>query len=250
MELAHDVLLSSRKRRLIAFFIDHVIIMILIISTAFLIIGPHFLDENEMDNKPLSIILVLVIGLLLYFAKDSIKGMSIGKWIMGIMVRDADHPTQVPSLGRLLIRNLPIIVWPIEFAILASNESKKRFGDRLANTIVIHHQNKPAILPRIAALVLLGLAFFTSTIFFVGASMKNSGAYKMATAAIEQNQDIINQTGGIKGYGIIPAGKVSVSKGQGEAQLTIQVLGNEKNVTVNVYLTKAPEGNWELIELR
>ena len=79
--------------------------------------------------------------------------------------------------------------------------------------------------------------------------MKNSEAYKVAVREIEQNQEILNETGGIKGYGIMPMGSVNISNGYGQAQLAIKVLGNDNNLNVSAYLTKEPNGEWELIEL-
>ena len=79
--------------------------------------------------------------------------------------------------------------------------------------------------------------------------MKNSDAYKVAVNRIENNQEILTETGGIKGYGMMPTGHVSISNGYGKAQLEIEVLGNERDINVSVYLTKEPNGEWELIEM-
>jgi hypothetical protein len=48
---------------------------------------------------------------------------------------------------------------------------------------------------------------------------------------------------------MIPGGNVTISNGNGQAQLQIKVIGNKKDLIVNVYLTKEPQGEWELIEL-
>ena len=84
---------------------------------------------------------------------------------------------------------------------------------------------------------------------FVGSAMKNSDAYKVAITEIEKNEEILSETGGITGYGMMPTGNVSISNGNGQAQLEIKVLGNEKDLNVGVYLTKEPNGEWKLIEL-
>jgi uncharacterized RDD family membrane protein YckC len=247
--LEKEYILSSRKRRIAAFIIDHFTFTFLIVGIVFLSLGTDFMDENNLNNLTTKMLPTMIIGLVLYFAKDSIKGISPGKWIMGIMVRNENNPAEVPSFGRLLIRNLFLIIWPIEFIVLASSQEKKRLGDKTAKAIVVKNPNKPTKLPRVLALVGVGIAFFTFTFLFAGSAMKNSDAYKVAISEIEQNAEIISETGGIIGYGMMPTGNVSISNGNGQAQLEIKVLGNEKDLNIVVYLTKEPNGEWKLIEL-
>lgn len=247
--LENNYILSSRKRRIAAFMIDHFTMTFLIVSIVFLSLGADFMDENNFSNLTTKMLPTMIIGFLIYFAKDAIKGISVGKWIMGIMIRDENKPNEVPSFGRLFIRNLFIIIWPIEFIVLATNENKKRLGDKTAKTIVVKNPNKPTKLPRILALVGVVIAFFTFTFLFVGSAMKNSDAYKVAIIEIEKNEEILSETGGITGYGMMPTGNINISNGNGQAQLEIKVLGNEKDLDVGVYLTKEPNGEWKLIEL-
>ncbi len=247
--LEQELNLASRKRRVFAFVIDHFVMTFLMVSIVFLALGPNFMDENNMDKMTTIMLAVMLPGFILYFSKDSIRGISVGKWIMGIMVRDANSPTEVPSFSRLFVRNLYIIIWPVEFIVLASSDEKKRLGDKTAKTIVVKNPNKPTKLPRILALAGVGVAFFMFMLLFVGTVMKNSDAYKVAVNEIENNQEILTKTGGIKGYGMMPTGNVNISNGNGQAQLEIEVLGNEKDINVSVYLTKEPNGEWKLIEM-
>ncbi len=207
------------------------------------------MDENNPSKMMTKMLFVMIPGFILYFAKDSLKGISAGKWIMGIMVRDENNQNEIPSFGRLLLRNLFITIWPVEFIALATNDQKKRLGDKVAKTIVVKNPNKPTKFPRILALIGVGVAFFVFVFLFAGSAMKNSDAYKVATKEIEQNKEIIAETGGIKGYGMMPTGNISIANGQGKAQLEIKVLGNTKDLNVSVYLEKEPNGQWKLIEM-
>ncbi|AYB35389.1 RDD family protein [Chryseolinea soli] len=239
---------SSRKRRIAAFLIDHFVITFLMVALIFLILGPGFMDNDNFSKFMTTLWLVGVPGFLLYFAKDSIRGISAGRWIMGIMVRDADNPQEVPSPGRLAIRNLFLILWPVEFIALAVSPEKKRLGDKSMKTVVVKNPNKAAKLPRVLALVGVGLAFFVFSFLFAGNALKNSDAYKIAVKEIEHNEEILEETGGIKGYGMMPKGNISIVNGRGEAQLEINVTGNKKDITVNVFLTKEPHEEWKLVE--
>ena len=241
--------LSSRKRRIVAFLIDHFTMTFLIVAISFMSIGTGFLDENNSSSVMAKMLPTMLIGFLLYFAKDSIKGVSPGKWIMGIMVRDENNHTEIPSVARLFIRNLLIIIWPIEFIVLAISQEKKRLGDKIAKTSVLKNPKKLNVLPRVLALGGIGIAYFIFIFVFVFASIKNSDVYRTAISEIEQNQEIINEVGGIKEYGMFPTGGASVKSGYGEANLEIKVLGNKKELSVSTYLTKEPNEQWKLIEL-
>lgn len=241
---------SSRKRRIAAFVIDHFVMTFIMVSTVFIALGPNFIDKNNMSKMTTIMLAVMLPGFLLYFAKDSIKGVSVGKWIMGIMVRDDNNKTEVPSSGRLLLRNLMIIIWPIEFIVWVTNDQKKRLGDIVAKTVVLKNPNKSTKFPRILALIGVGVIFFVFVFLFVGSAMKNSEAYKVAIREIEKNEQIITETGGIKGYGMMPTGNVSISNGRGQAQLEIKVLGNSKDLNIIMYLEKEPNGQWKLIEMQ
>jgi uncharacterized RDD family membrane protein YckC len=241
---------SSRKRRIVAFIIDHFVMTFLLVSIVFSALGSNFLDENNPSKMMLTMLFAMIPGFILYFSKDSLKGISPGKWIMGIMVRDENNQNEIPSFGRLFLRNLFIIIWPVEFIVLATSDQKKRLGDKVANTVVVKNPNKPTKLPRILTLIGVGVIFFVFVFLFVGSAMKNSDAYKVATKEIELNKEIISETGGIKGYGMMPTGNVSISNGQGQAQLEIKVLGNTNDLDVSAYLEKEPNGEWKLIEMQ
>lgn len=241
---------ASRKRRIAAFIIDHFVMTFLIVSIVFIALGPDFTDENDPGKMIPKMLFITIPGFILYFAKDSLKGISVGKWIMGIMVRDENNQNEIPSFGRLFLRNLFIIIWPVELIVFATNEQKKRLGDKVAKTIVVENLNKPAKLPRISTLVGIGIVSLMFVFFIAVNAMKNSDAYKVAVREIEQNKEIINETGGIKGYGMMPTGNISISNGQGKAQLEIKVLGNTKDLTVSVYLEKEPNGGWKLVDMQ
>ncbi len=109
--------------------------------------------------------------------------------------------------------------------------------------------NKPSKTPRIITFVSVGIIFITFLILFTGSAMKRSDAYKVVIENIEQNQSILKETGGITGYGMMPTGSIKINNGFGQAELEIKVLGTNKTLNISVYLTKEPNGNWELIEL-
>jgi len=89
-------------------------------------------DQPNFDffNNPLSNLAIL--GFALYFCKDCIDGRSIAKRILKLQV--VDNTTGQPARPvKCLIRNLFIIIWPVE-AVVALINPERRLGDRVAGT--------------------------------------------------------------------------------------------------------------------
>ncbi|GAA0193722.1 hypothetical protein GCM10009122_56640 [Fulvivirga kasyanovii] len=240
---------ASIGRRIGAFLIDHVAMTFLIVALVFAALGTNFMNEEGVFKMIGTMFLAMIPGMFLYMSKDAIRGISIGKWVMGIMVRNEHDTSSPPTFARLLGRNLLLVIWPVEFLVLVTGNDMKRLGDRVFHTMVFNNPAKPGKLPRILPLIAIAVIAIGGIILFAGSAMKNSDAYKVSVAAIEQNDQIIQETGGIKGYGMMPTGNINISNGYGQAQLNITVLGNEQDITVSTYLEKAPGGEWKLIEL-
>ncbi|MEP6735764.1 MAG: RDD family protein [Chryseolinea sp.] len=240
---------ASRSKRIGAFLIDHITIAFLMVAIIFLSIGPDFMSDDGMGHMMTTMISVMVPGMLVYIGKDSIGGISFGKWVIGLMVRDASNPDEVPTVGILFVRNLLLVIWPIEFIVLASNADKRRLGDRIAKTIVVENPTRPKTAVMLAVCLTLGIAFFTFVFLFAGTAMKQSDAYKVAVKEIQQNEEIVKETGGIKGFGMMPMGNISISNGYGDAQLQIKVLGNDNDLDVSVHLTMESDGEWNMVKM-
>lgn len=245
-----NIALASRKRRIVAYLIDHLVMSVLAVGIIFLLLGPDFINNDNIAQIGQHVFSVMFITLLIYMAKDCIDGVSIGKWVMGIRVRDEKNASEIPSIGRLFLRNISVIIWPVEFLILISSTDKKRLGDKFANTIVVKNLNKPSKTKRIIPLVAVVICCFIFFVFFLSSVMKNSDAYKVAIHEIEQNDAILSEVGKISGYGMMPMGNINISNGYGTAQLTIEVQGTKKNITVFTHLTKEPNGEWKMQEMR
>lgn len=240
---------ASIARRIGAFLIDHVVMTSLIVAIVFAALGTNFMNEEGIFKMIGTMFLAMIPGMFLYMSKDAIRGISIGKWVMGIMVRNEHDTSSPPTFARLLGRNLLLLIWPVEFIILVTGNDMKRLGDRVFHTLVFKNPEKPRKLYRILPLMAIVIISVGGFVLFAGSAMKNSDAYKVSVAAIEQNEQIIQETGGIKGYGMMPTGNINISNGYGQAQLNITVLGNERDITVSTYLKKSPGGEWKLIEI-
>ncbi|WP_158960987.1 RDD family protein [Myroides fluvii] len=241
---------SSRKRRIVAFLIDHFVITFLIVTILFLFFGEALINGNDPEQVIPILSSVLIPGFMLYFAKDSYQGISLGKWIMGIMVRDENHLSNAPSFGRLFLRNLFLIIWPIEFIILVTNGQKKRLGDIVAKAVVLKNPVTSSKGSRIMALISVVMLFFVFVFLVVGSAIKNSDAYKTAIEEIEKNEQVKTEIGTIISYGMIPSGNIITENEYGQALLEIKVIGENGTMPVTVYLEKGKSGHWQLVEMQ
>ncbi|RPF50368.1 RDD family protein [Aquisalibacillus elongatus] len=235
-----ELKLASRKSRVFAFIIDHFII-------SFIVVVPFtfFLINEGLNNNLVfrGFWIGLFVAFVLYSFKDSYKGASIGKSIIGIGVRDEENKDEVPSKTRLFLRNLILIIWPVELIVFAVNKDKQRIGDNLANSVVVQVRKLSlwkTIVVVFFIVILTFMLFISSIVLF----MKNSEAYNTAITYIENDEYIIRETGGIEGYGYLPTGNIQIADGFGESKFAINIKGEDHDLYVEIYLTKKPQQDW------
>lgn len=255
--------------RLLSFFIDYGIFTLVSITALVC-----FLISSSDQGRITGIIVFSLLVPPILSLKDIAGGRSLGKRALSLGVRDQENPNTIPSKFRLVLRNLTLIFWPVEIFTLLLNPSKQRLGEILTKTIVVKLQkmeteelealeryniekrNTKALSKRTAAIIVVITSFiFVAGIFMsigvvagVGNFMKNNGAYKTTISQIENNKVIASEIGEIKGYGFMPMGTISISNGYGEAELTISVKGEKKNIKVFSRLYKEPNSEWQIVE--
>lgn len=89
-------------------------------------------NHNFMDG---AIGYISILGFSIYLCKDCINGRSIAKRILKLQVVD-NSTGQVASPLKCFIRNLFLIIWPIE-AIIALTTPSRRIGDSVAGTKLV-----------------------------------------------------------------------------------------------------------------
>lgn len=252
--------------RMFSFLIDYFIFTLL-----FLVVGFNvFTVITERNLLPMNIMIILVI-LLTYIFKDIFNGRSLGKRLFRLGVRCIEDPSILPNKWRLLLRNITLIIWPIEFFIIIFSPTGIRLGDRLAKTIVVkldkedgdyknleeykerYEENKGISTKKILKIIAFSTgAFIMAIILFIGGigfTIKNNSSYKTAISYIENSKEIISETGEIKGYGFMPTGSISISNGYGEAELIIKVKGEKSDIRLFMRLSKKPNSEWQIIRV-
>jgi hypothetical protein len=95
-----DIVIASRKRRILAFLIDHIIFSFLAGILVFFVLGSNW-DEATPISIMMNMFIILPPIFIIYFCKDSVRGMSLGRYILGIAVRNRADPNSVPSILRV-----------------------------------------------------------------------------------------------------------------------------------------------------
>jgi uncharacterized RDD family membrane protein YckC len=127
------------KTRIASAVLDHVIMTFVTGTFAMPDIVYRFIYANnshcntEQNGKWLTFI--AYIGYALYFCKDCFNGQSVAKRILKFQVVNG-QTGQLANPLRCFVRDIFIILFPIEGIILLVNPSR-RLGDRVAGTMLI-----------------------------------------------------------------------------------------------------------------
>lgn len=233
-------------KRIIAFLIDHTIIILIALSFMMINFNEIFETYEMMFHL---FVRFMLFSLVFYLVKDVVHGKSIGKWFMGIKIIDVTNE-QKPSIFRLILRNALIFIWPVEFIVLLISKDSRRIGDKLAKTNVVKETKILNKKIRIVVIVIFSIVFISFIFLTAIQSVKTSEGYKTAINYIEHNKNIKEITGEITGFGTIPLGSINTTNGHGQANFKIKVIGDEKNLSVYITLTKQPGEEWKVVDFK
>ena len=193
--------------RIGAMLLDHIVMCFIIALLAMPVMSMEFKDafkDNPFNTKSTIdwTMIIMVFGLSLYFNKDMIQGKSIAKRALKQEVINI-KTGEVASSIKCLIRNITIVLWPIEvIAVLIS--PSRRIGDFIAGTKVDYiseeRNSKPKVNTKnllISLFIGFGLIYASSFLFsnnFGNGALDNpdyieSSYDKNLSNAIEQHLD-------------------------------------------------------------
>ena len=147
-----DNMKISAGTRIGSMFLDHILMtfiaMIFFIPDMVLKFSePYSSDLTQNSLMPnLTMSIIGLFGLAIYFCKDCINGRSIAKRILGLQLVDNTNG-KIASPFKCLVRNLFIIFWPLELIVSLFSPSR-RLGDFVAGTKLVKYSstdNEPKI---------------------------------------------------------------------------------------------------------
>jgi hypothetical protein len=226
-------------RRAGAFLFDYFLTVFTGTGAAFLIYGDAFFEPN--NSHP--IIASTGIMLALFFCRDLVKGISPGRWVTGIMVRDYDFPSQPPSIPNRILRNIMLIAWPVEIITMIFNSELRRLGDRAAHAMVMVNPQSAQVVWRLIPVILMVVLFYGSGFFLQAYLVKRTEPYNVSVEYIKSNTEVQQLTGGVTGFGTLPSGTMTVTNNYGYAEFIIPVKGSTKDAVAYVTL-QLKDGKW------
>lgn len=126
---------------LIDYFVMSIVVMLFTLPVAVSNMPSAFEAGNQASPIDLygEYAFIALIGISLFFSKDSINGRSPGKRALNLQV--VDNKTDIAaSPVKCFVRNVFCIIWPIE-VVLTFISPSRRIGDMVAGTKVVKFDN-------------------------------------------------------------------------------------------------------------
>lgn len=153
------------KLRLVSMLVDHFVLcfimMVIVLPGLAVSMFSTFNRVHGSRGADIGIVdFLFVLAFSIYFNKDIFNGRSPAKRILKLQVIDV-KTNEVASPLKCLVRNLSIILWPIEVIFVIINP-RSRIGDKIAGTridYVEQPEKKKIDRRKLIAPVLIALAF-------------------------------------------------------------------------------------------
>lgn len=129
------------------------------------------------------------LGLLLVL-RDLPNGAWPGKYISGIAVTLGSDPARRAPPAKLLLRNLALLLLPLECVLVFTDPYMRRLGDRLAGTVVVERARAAHLGRRLLVLSILFLATLLVGFLVTAWNLRRSAAYETALAAATRSPQV------------------------------------------------------------
>jgi uncharacterized RDD family membrane protein YckC len=184
-----------------------------------------------------------------------LPGASVGKWITGVAVRCAADPAQAPDMGARVLRNLSLVLLPIEGWLVFSDRFGRRLGDRLAGTIVVQHPKPADLFQRAMGLGVLFLGLVLAGLLVTSWNLHRSAAFQVALAVAEQDPALKRRVGSpvdvdrspelelhLPGSApsLYPIPDIQIASGSGAAVATFDATGPAGKAKLRVQMSLVP----------
>lgn len=237
---------ASHGKRLFALILDFAFALLLVNTINHLRYQEHW-DLTAYSTTWEKLIPIYLAIYFLLLLKDLTNGRSPGKFIFGITVRTLDDLSQNPSLGKTVLRNLSLLIFPIEGVFLLMDSHGRRLGDQWCRTVVIEDPKARRFIIRLMAANTIFFGYFFSALLIQPLILKKTAAYQTTISYIQNTPEIIQQLGEIQEFES-PEMNINVHEQEGNAIVRMAVVGRRQTRPVTVYLKLIvdPKRFWEL----
>ncbi len=170
--------------------------------------------------------------------RDGLGGRSLGKWITGLTLRRMDDLSRKPGLAALLLRNVPLLLLPVEGALVLLDRQCRRLGDRLAGTVAVQHPRPWPVPRRLLATTILFMLLLLISQLIIPWNLHRTAAFQTATVYARQHPAVLAAVGEAPSFGFQAELQLPVAPKQATATVTLTATGaqGEREVTVELRL--------------
>ncbi|MBF0237076.1 MAG: RDD family protein [SAR324 cluster bacterium] len=241
--------ISSKGKRVFGFLFD-LIIGVLMINSANQLIKP---DNWDLNTTPQATNLVVFYGGLLTWIilRDIFPFNSPGKLILGMSLRNLKDIENQPAWFTKILRNLFLILLPVEVIFLLLDPYARRWGDKTVQSVVIDHPRALRVPMRLLLANLILFGFFFGAILFQDKIIKKSSAYQTALQQLKHHQPLLEQIGDFD-ESKKPEMDFDFSAQPPTAKIQIQVKGKLGSRIVNMNLLRQPSDQteeWHILQI-
>ena len=255
MARAHEAVaptaLAPHHQRLFALIIDYLLIVTLLKLTELLTLGAEW-DLRPVSRAWFGVSPLWAAGLVVVIlAKDAVDGTSLGKWFTGIAVRRAEEPESVPALASLLLRNVPLLLLPVEGVLVFTDRHCRRLGDRWAGTVVVALAQPSPALRRWLVVAILFMGVLLASFLLTPWNMRRSAAYQEGYRLAAGHPGVAVAVGLPTAVGTSPDFALSLTPEGGTARLVFETEGplGEGETEVVLKLDRSAS-RWEPVSVR
>ena len=155
--------IASHGKRLFALILDFAFALLLVNTINYLSYPEHW--DLRLSSSTLQNLIPVYLGIFcLLLCKDGWKGCSPGKFIVGITVRQLENLSQSPSSAKSILRNLSLLILPLEGIFLLIDSHGRRLGDRWLRTVVIENPKPRRFIIRLMTANTIFFGYFFSAL--------------------------------------------------------------------------------------
>ena len=239
---------TSKGKRLFALLIDFIFALLLANTFVNIFRQEHW--DIVTQTSGIFGLLPYYGGIALVLLFKDISGRSLGKILLGMTIRKIDDLEQPPTLAVLIKRNLMILLFPVEGAVILQDSYARRLADKWWGTVVIDDQNAIRGTLRVLLGNIILFGFFSIAIISQRSGIEKTAIFQTAEQAIrshEKLKPILEQYPAIED----PEMHLDLRKNTSNPSMVRALIGNEesgKRVIVSLIFSKNPPG-WEVLEM-
>ena len=239
---------SSKGKRLFALLIDF--IFALLLANTFINVFREEHWDIVSQTSGFYGLLPFYGGIVLVLFFKDFFGRSLGKILLGMTIKKIDDMEQQPTPAVLIKRNLMLLLFPVEGAVILRDSYARRLADKWWGTVVIDDRNALRGTLRILLGNIILFGFFSIAIISQRSGIEKTAIFQTAEQAIrshEKLKPILEQYPAIED----PEMHLDLRKNTSNPSMVRARIGNEesgKRVIVSLIFRDNPPG-WEVLEV-